>query len=91
MDAPRVARPEELPAVIELAEHVFCVEFGRHAAMGRSFPYMLSEANIDNLYVTYERGRPVSFVGTNLHRPGRKRLALDGRRAEVTRSTVAPS
>ena len=66
MDGPRVARPEELPAIIELVEHVFCMEFGRHAAMARSFPYMLSEANIDNLYVTYERGRPVSFVGTDL-------------------------
>jgi len=66
MDGPRVARPEELPAIIELVENVFCAEFGRHADMARSFPYMLSEANINNLYVTCHDGRPISFVGTDL-------------------------
>jgi len=65
MDGPRMARPEELPAIIELAEHVFSAEFGRPTAMVRSFPYMFSEANIDNLYVTYERDNPVSFIGTD--------------------------
>ncbi|MBN2581651.1 MAG: GNAT family N-acetyltransferase [Planctomycetes bacterium] len=66
MDGPRIARVEELPAIISLADEVFCGEGGRKLPMGRSFPYMFSEANIDNLYVTCDQGRPVSFIGTDL-------------------------
>jgi len=66
MDGPRVARPDDLPGIIELAEHVFCDLEGLPRTMARRFPLLLSEANADNLYVVADGGRPVSLIATDL-------------------------
>jgi len=66
MDGPRVARPDDLPGIIDLAEHVFCDLEGLPRTMARRFPLTLSEANADNLYIVTERGRPVSLIAADL-------------------------
>ncbi|BAS28275.1 hypothetical protein LIP_2434 [Limnochorda pilosa] len=56
-------RPDELPAVVELVNQVFCVATGRPPTMGEQFPQLFSPENADNLFVFTDRGRPVSHVG----------------------------
>jgi len=66
MDGPRVARPDDLPGIIRLAEHVFCDLEHLPRTMARRFPLLLSEANAENLYVVADAGRPVSLIATDL-------------------------
>ena len=66
MNSPRTARPEELPAIIDLAEHVFADLEKRPRFLERLFPLFLSPANADNLHViTADVGRPVALLGTS--------------------------
>jgi len=66
MDGPRVARPDDLPGIIELAEHVFCDLEHLPRTMARRFPLLLSKANAENLYIVTDGGRPVSLIATDL-------------------------
>lgn len=56
----RPSRPEELPAVIRLADHVFSPHAGE---MGPSFPLLFREANAEQLRVIDRAGEIVSLVG----------------------------
>lgn len=56
----RRAQPEDLPAIVELADLVFGRTGGQ---MGREFPVLFSPANADKLVVACVNGRPVSHFG----------------------------
>ena len=62
LDGPRVARPEDLPSLVTLANQVFRPA-PRPGDMGREFPALLSPRNADNLYVFRDAGKVVSHVG----------------------------
>lgn len=66
MEGPRFARPEELPAIIELAEHVFCDLENLPRSMARRFPLFLSQANLEHMVVAMADGRAASFMGSDL-------------------------
>ena len=66
MDEARVATIEDLPGIIDLAEHVFADSAHRPRFLTRMFPVFLSAANVDNLYVVADGRRIVSLLGTDL-------------------------
>lgn len=73
LEGPRAARPDEVPAVVELVNQVFCVDAGKPPTMGEQFPHFLSPENADNLFIFTDRGRPVSHAGLwmgAIHLPG---------------------
>ncbi len=60
VEGPRGARPEEIPAIVELADNVFRVS--EDDSMGEEFPLLYAEENADNLRVFVDNGRPVSLI-----------------------------
>jgi hypothetical protein len=65
MDTARVARPEEVPQIVELVEHVFADNRGKPRFMARMFPFFLSPANAANMHVVADAGRLASFLGVD--------------------------
>jgi len=66
MDRPRTARPDDLPAITDLVEHVFRESAGRPRGVTDLFPRFLSPENAENLFVVAEGGRVVGFLGADL-------------------------
>ena len=62
LDGPCVARREDIPSLLTLANQVFRPA-PRPGDMGREFPALLSPQNADNLYVFRDAGKIVSHVG----------------------------
>jgi predicted N-acetyltransferase YhbS len=60
IEGPRGAKPDEIPAVVELADSVFRV--GEDESMGEEFPLLYVEENAENLRIFLDDGRPVSLV-----------------------------
>ncbi|MCG3178669.1 MAG: hypothetical protein BIFFINMI_00997 [Phycisphaerae bacterium] len=60
-DTIRRATPEDLPAIIALANRVFRAR--RQGDMGAEFPVLFSAANAGNLHMVVRDGRVVSHVG----------------------------
>lgn len=60
MEGPRGIRPDELPAVVALADDVFAPE---RRDMGPAFPTLFRVENADWLCTMWDGGRPVSLVG----------------------------
>ncbi len=61
IEGPRAARAEELSGVVELADRVFRPR--EDTSMADEFPLLFNEANLENLRVFVDDGRPVSHVG----------------------------
>jgi predicted N-acetyltransferase YhbS len=66
LEGPRGARPEELPAVVRLADTVFGEK--RPHDMARWFPTLFSAANSRRLRVFSDGDRPVAMVGLTVNR-----------------------
>ena len=77
IEGPRGARRQELAAIVQLSNSVFCAD-GR-GDMGRAFPLLFAEENRDNLRICLEDGKPVSLVGQTV-----RDLSLLGARVRVT-------
>lgn len=60
VEGPRGCAPEEVPAVVELADRIFV---GAEAEMGANFPTLFSAENSDWLRTFWDDGRPVAHVG----------------------------
>jgi len=54
-------RPEELPALLELVDRIF--RSRRPGQMGREYPLLFSEANLEQLRIIRADGKPVAHVG----------------------------
>jgi len=61
IEGPRGAKPDEIPAIVELADSVF--RAGEHESMGEEFPLLYGEENAEDLRIFLDDGRPVSLVG----------------------------
>ncbi|MCR4425580.1 MAG: GNAT family N-acetyltransferase [Firmicutes bacterium] len=64
LDGPRVPRPDELGAVTDLSNTVFCPDA---RTMGLEFPLLFSQENLRRLRIFSSGGRPVSLAGYVQH------------------------
>ncbi|MEM2905575.1 MAG: GNAT family N-acetyltransferase [Candidatus Bathyarchaeia archaeon] len=63
MEGPRAARRDELQQVADLANLVFREAKGLAWTMHLEFPLLFNEANLENLRVILDDGKPVTLVG----------------------------
>jgi predicted N-acetyltransferase YhbS len=61
LEGPVACRPEDLPSLIEMANRVF--RGGGEGDMGREYPLVFDEANLEHLRIFRDGSRVVSHVG----------------------------
>lgn len=62
MEGPRSCKKEELKEVIALIDGTFRIPRGYAPTMGKEFPLLLGEKNLDNIRIILEHGKPVADV-----------------------------
>ncbi len=63
IEGPRAAKFDELPQVIHLVNEVFMTGLDAPPVLGKFFPQLFNEHNLENLRVMVEDGKPISHVG----------------------------
>ena len=63
MEGPRGTRRKELTKVVELLHLVFRTSGGMPATIPQQYPLLFNAANLDNLRIILDDGKPVSHVG----------------------------